>query len=132
MYKQISTKQKITLSLDMNVYLKLKTNDINASALINEYLIKYLELDKEDEHLEKELKEKKREVNILEYELNKRLEEKATQMKKAYSDEAKAKNKIIASVPTDNSFQSQIKRAKMFKEYEWLEEEMKKGDKSEM
>lgn len=82
-----SNKQKITITLETEVYLRVKTSNINASNVVNEFFKGFFEIqdqsadEKTIEELEKESEEHMRKATIL--------KAKAQTLKNQYQEEVK-------------------------------------------
>ena len=66
MAKKISNKQRINLSIDMDLYIKLKYQNINISNLFNNFLSNYLQsmlINPDIQQLEKQLEKAQQESN---------------------------------------------------------------------
>jgi len=67
--KKSSSKTKITITLETDIYLRVKMSDINASALVNDFFKGYFNIKEEDllEHeiLLRQAEEKQRESALL-------------------------------------------------------------------
>ena len=118
MNNQYKTKVNISITIDTDIYIKIKTKpEFNLSGTVNDYLKKLLEdetLSKQD--LEKELEENKAKSNMIEHELAKRMKQDIEESAKELSQSQKEAKEELDNIPIGYSFQARLEREKLFKE----------------
>ncbi len=111
-------KTRINLTIDMEIFLKLKLNPkINTSNLVNEFLKSYFD-DKEIklEDLNSQLEDTKKQAMILEYEITKKKAESEEKQQKLLVEKEEKRIKDIRSIPVGSDFYSKLAREKKLKE----------------
>jgi len=115
---KISTKTRLNIIIDTEIYLKIKMSqeNINMSQLINDFLKEHF---KSDHTKEEEIKEELKSINkkriLLEYELEIKSKEKEKEQQKKLTLEEEEEQKLISSVPRGKSFYDKLQREKILK-----------------
>ncbi len=114
----MSNKQKITLSLEQDVYLKVKTSNINASEMANSFFKRYFNIEREEEEtLRVELEEVNKQKILLEYELEKKTAQRVKEEQKTLTEEQERYKDLVNKIPRGEDFNSKLAREKYLKEH---------------
>lgn len=127
--KKIKNKQHITITIDTEVYLKIRlAEDINLSGLINDFLKGYFQSEEESEkQLLEELKEIDKKKILLEYEVEKRKANREKEQEKKLTEEQQERENLIRSIPVGNDFYAKLERSKLLKEHPELKQEIERA-----
>lgn len=121
--KKIKKKQHITITIDTEIYLKTRlTEDLNLSALINDFLKHHFSDDNEEEVLKQETEQAKKKLILLEYELSRIQKNKEAEKQLKLSEKEKESYKLIRAIPRGNRFYAKLQREKMLKDHPELKE----------